>query len=171
MHISRLNPSPTLLTVNVVPPANAPSQLVSDPAIIRRRMELLTSDMLTRTLTLMSRNGHTQAKRLLSETQRIISTISSLVADPSRSPRTSLSAAQSLAHLTLASCAEDVAVVLEGCTNREDFRPIAAFASQQSIVLLTQRSWSPRSRTEQLYFSSDNALYLLQKSQTFVSAR
>lgn len=42
------------------------------PSIVQRRMELLTSDMLTRALTLVSRGQHERAHHLLSETRSIL---------------------------------------------------------------------------------------------------
>ncbi|KAG7118061.1 hypothetical protein HYQ45_015632 [Verticillium longisporum] len=42
------------------------------PGIVQRRMELLTSDMLTRALTLVSRGQHDRAHTLLNETRSIL---------------------------------------------------------------------------------------------------
>jgi hypothetical protein len=42
------------------------------PSIVQRRMELLTSDMLTRALTLVSRGQHDRAAHLLNETRSIL---------------------------------------------------------------------------------------------------
>ncbi|KAF8254193.1 hypothetical protein K440DRAFT_656787 [Wilcoxina mikolae CBS 423.85] len=42
------------------------------PMVVQRRMELLTSDMLTRALTLVSRNQHERAQTLLKETRTIL---------------------------------------------------------------------------------------------------
>ncbi|RMJ25023.1 hypothetical protein PHISP_04115 [Aspergillus sp. HF37] len=42
------------------------------PSIVQRRMELLTSDMLTRALTLVSRGQHDRAQHLLTETRGIL---------------------------------------------------------------------------------------------------
>ena len=42
------------------------------PSIVQRRMELLTSDMLTRALTLVSRGQHDRAHHLLKETRTIL---------------------------------------------------------------------------------------------------
>jgi hypothetical protein len=71
--ISRL-PVPVLLMVNIAPPPDSsrPLSNVSDPAVVRRRVELLCSDMQTRCLLLMSRRNPQQAQRLLTETRRIV---------------------------------------------------------------------------------------------------
>lgn len=42
------------------------------PMVVQRRMELLTSDMLSRALTLVSRNQHERAQTLLRETRTIL---------------------------------------------------------------------------------------------------
>jgi hypothetical protein len=42
------------------------------PSVVQRRMELLTSDMLTRALTLVSRGQHERASHLLTETRSIL---------------------------------------------------------------------------------------------------
>jgi hypothetical protein len=72
-HFSRL-PVPALLMVSIAPPAdlNRPVTNNSDPAVVRRRVELLCSDMQTRCLLLMSRRNPQQAQRLLTETRRIV---------------------------------------------------------------------------------------------------
>ncbi|KAL1881406.1 hypothetical protein VTK73DRAFT_4166 [Phialemonium thermophilum] len=70
---------PSLLAITMLP-AN-PSQKKSwgntppippHPNIVQRRMELLTSDMLTRALTLVSRGQHERAHTLLNETRSIL---------------------------------------------------------------------------------------------------
>lgn len=75
-NVSRLG-HPVLLTVTLLPVSNssrsqAPS---SDPVIVRRRMELLASDMITRALVLVSRKNYPQAQKLLGETRRILHTV------------------------------------------------------------------------------------------------
>lgn len=70
--VSRL-PHPQLLTVAFIP--HTASSPPADPAILRRRMELLASDMLTRALLIASRKNYIQADRILRETKRIIETM------------------------------------------------------------------------------------------------
>ena len=73
-------PRPSLLAITVLP---APSKskntarpvtppIPPHPSIVQRRMELLTSDMLTRALTLVSRGQHDRAHHLLKETRSIL---------------------------------------------------------------------------------------------------
>ena len=77
-HITRLA-HPVLLTVTLTPPhpsrARSAAPPGSDPDIVRRRMELLTSDMITRALVLVSRKNHQQAQKILVETRRILHTV------------------------------------------------------------------------------------------------
>ncbi|KAF4503808.1 hypothetical protein G6O67_008860 [Ophiocordyceps sinensis] len=70
-------PRPSLLAITMLPAStghkkawqNTPP-IPPHPSIVQRRMELLTSDMLTRALTLVSRGQHDRAHTLLNETSR-----------------------------------------------------------------------------------------------------
>lgn len=77
-HVSRLA-HPVLLTVTLLPNTGSrprtPAANGSDPVIVRRRMELLASDMITRALVLVSRKNVPQAQKLLTETRRILHTV------------------------------------------------------------------------------------------------
>lgn len=70
---------PSLLAITMLPVnPRASTQRQSTPpipphpSIVQRRMELLTSDMLTRALTLVSRGQHDRAHHLLKETRTIL---------------------------------------------------------------------------------------------------
>lgn len=73
-------PRPSLLAITLLPsvskktPTDRPSTppIPPHPHIVQRRMELLTSDMLTRALTLVSRGQHERAHHLLKETRSIL---------------------------------------------------------------------------------------------------
>lgn len=74
------SPRPSLLAITMLPP-NPKSKnqtrpitppIPPHPSIVQRRMELLTSDMLTRALTLVSRGQHDRAQHLLTETRSIL---------------------------------------------------------------------------------------------------
>ncbi|KAF2191510.1 hypothetical protein K469DRAFT_556977 [Zopfia rhizophila CBS 207.26] len=73
-------PRPSLLAITLLPslskknPSGRPSTppIPPHPSVVQRRMELLTSDMLTRALTLVSRGQHERAHHLLSETRSIL---------------------------------------------------------------------------------------------------
>lgn len=71
---------PSLLAITMLP-ANPRAKSIArpmtppippHPSIVQRRMELLTSDMLTRALTLVSRGQHDRAHHLLKETRSIL---------------------------------------------------------------------------------------------------
>lgn len=74
------SPRPSLLAITMLPPhpktknAGRPISppIPPHPSIVQRRMELLTSDMLTRSLTLVSRGQHDRAHHLLNETRSIL---------------------------------------------------------------------------------------------------
>ena len=76
---SRLS-RPSLLAITMLPPSNKTKSngrpitppIPPHPSVVQRRMELLTSDMLTRALTLVSRGQHERAHHLLSETRSIL---------------------------------------------------------------------------------------------------
>ena len=73
-------PRPSLLAITMLPgnlkskqngrPLTPP--IPPHPSIVQRRMELLTSDMLSRSLTLVSRGQHERAHHLLHETRTIL---------------------------------------------------------------------------------------------------
>ncbi|KAH6687323.1 von Willebrand and RING finger domain-containing protein [Plectosphaerella plurivora] len=72
-------PRPTLLAITMLPTQakqkgswNGSPPIPPHPSIVQRRMELLTSDMLTRALTLVSRGQHDRAHTLLNETRSIL---------------------------------------------------------------------------------------------------
>lgn len=73
-------PRPSLLAITMLPAPGSSKKLSwqnnppipPHPHIVQRRMELLTSDMLTRALTLVSRGQHDRAHTLLNETRSIL---------------------------------------------------------------------------------------------------
>lgn len=72
-------PRPSLLAITMLPaspksknPRPMTPPIPPHPSIVQRRMELLTSDMLTRALTLVSRGQHDRAQTLLQETRSIL---------------------------------------------------------------------------------------------------
>lgn len=75
-------PRPSLLAITMLPATtlqqkkqtwgNGGPPIPPHPLVVQRRMELLTSDMLTRALTLVSRGQHDRAQHLLKETRSIL---------------------------------------------------------------------------------------------------
>lgn len=157
-------PYPSLLTITVTPPTKtgdkAPDSpasasttgTVSDPTIVRRRMELLTSDMITRTLLLMSRRQDAGAQRLLMETTRIFSAIIANLIPPSMNEH-NISPETRYANDVLQACLEDIEQLRSGCNDRGEFDSVTRnFGAQQAVALRDQRAWSGRTATEALFF-------------------
>lgn len=73
-------PRPSLLAITILPSSSRKNSsgrpptppIPPHPHVVQRRMELLTSDMLTRALTLVSRGQHERAHHLLKETRSIL---------------------------------------------------------------------------------------------------
>ncbi|ESZ92848.1 hypothetical protein SBOR_6756 [Sclerotinia borealis F-4128] len=98
-------PRPSLLAITMLPAPtnqkkhttwNSAPPIPPHPSVVQRRMELLTSDMLTRALTLVSRGQHDRAQHLLSETRSILKGLGKgglppIPPPPSRSPNNNLS--------------------------------------------------------------------------------
>lgn len=89
-HFARV-PRPSLLTVTILPKENSRdsqgsmnSAIPPHPAIIQRRMELLTSDMLSRSLTLAARGQVENAQTLLIQTRSILSGLGKAASFPPR---------------------------------------------------------------------------------------
>ncbi|KAF9893575.1 hypothetical protein FE257_010887 [Aspergillus nanangensis] len=74
------SPRPSLLAITMLPPSSKSKHsgrpvtppIPPHPSIVQRRMELLTSDMLTRALTLVTRGSTDRAQHLLMETRSIL---------------------------------------------------------------------------------------------------
>lgn len=160
-------PYPSLLTITVTPPVknsnNAPdspassstSGTVSDPTIVRRRMELLTSDMITRTLLLMSRRQDSSAQRMLVETTRIFNAITANLIPPNVNEST-VSAETRYANDVLQACLEDIEQLKRGSLDRAEFDTATRnFGAQQAVALRDQRAWTARTSTEALFFSRE----------------
>jgi len=154
-------PYPALLTTTVMPPPKSGpaspggSSAVSDPTIVRRRMELLTSDMITRTLLLMSRRQDVQAQRLLTETTRIFGAIIANLVPPSTDEST-LSLTTRYAHKVLLACLKDVEQLSAGCSDRTEFEQVTRnYGAQQAVSLRDQRAWTSRTATEGLFFAKE----------------
>jgi len=175
--VSRLA-HPVLLTVTLLPmSASSPraSSTVSDPVIVRRRMELLASDMITRALVLVSRRNFPQAQKIMGETRRILHTVmqsmsrslaASNAGGRNRKEILTLSAVramQSILHdLQILSEALDDNVELFAHDQRN-------FGAQQAMILRDQKSWSGRSATERLFWTTDNSIELASRSTDWVA--
>ena len=97
---------PSLLAITMLP-ANPRAKSTSrpltppippHPSIVQRRMELLTSDMLTRALTLVSRGQHDRAHHLLKETRSILKGLGKGGLPPIPQPNTKVASAPTSVH-------------------------------------------------------------------------
>lgn len=97
---------PSLLAITMLP-ANPRAKTMSKPitppipphpSIVQRRMELLTSDMLTRALTLVSRGQHDRAHHLLKETRSILKGLGKGGLPPIPQPTSTVASAPNSVH-------------------------------------------------------------------------
>ena len=183
-HVSRLA-HPVLLTVTLLPspsrgsplsPSGTPTPPASDAVIVRRRMELLASEMITRALVLVSRKNVSQAQKVLSETKRILHTVLSNISQslPPPSSHTVRNRKETLtlsAVRALQSILADIQVLAEGLhENVELFaHDQRNFGAQQAMILRNQKSWSGRTPTEKLFWTMDNSIELVSRSTDWVA--
>ncbi|KAG9041337.1 hypothetical protein FS837_012403 [Tulasnella sp. UAMH 9824] len=182
-HVSRLA-HPILLTVTILPPpassrpASPNTEKPSDPVIVRRRMELLASDMITRALVLFSRKNYEQALKIMSETRRILNTVlqtigsnlSGLNASTTRSRKELLTLS---AIRALQAVLQDIQILTDAMDDNpelfaHDHRNLGA---QQGMILRYQKSWSGRTAIEKLFWTTDSSIDLVQRSNDWVSIR
>lgn len=97
---------PSLLAITMLPAnprAKSSSRPITPPipphpSIVQRRMELLTSDMLTRALTLVSRGQHDRAHHLLKETRSILKGLGKGGLPPIPQPNSKITSAPASLH-------------------------------------------------------------------------
>ncbi|KAJ7115992.1 Pleckstrin homology domain-containing protein [Mycena epipterygia] len=183
-HVSRLA-HPVLLTVTLLPAQAGvprPPTAVSDPVIVRRRMELLASDMITRALVLVSRRNFPQAQKILGETKRILHTVLQTIsrALPPPNPHGNGNGGTTRNRrelLTLAAVRamqamlQDLAVLSEALDENVELfaHDQRNFGAQQAMILRDQKSWTGRSATERLFWTTDNSIELVSRSTDWVA--
>jgi hypothetical protein len=216
--VSRLA-HPVLLTVTLLPvgtqqPSRGPGGNTgngngSDPVIVRRRMELLASDMITRALVLVSRKNYAQAQKIMSETKRILhmvlQTISRTLPPPgsgsgstngrgdyaASSGGTSRNRKEILtfaAVRAMQAILQDLQVLVEALEENvelfaHDQRNFGAqqvrsvsfvcfckcsLDCTQAMILRDQKSWSGRSATERLFWTTDHSIELVSRSTDWI---
>lgn len=192
MITSRL-PNPGILTLEIDshstdPLTNGPpglAAIVAEPTVTRRRLEVLVSEMITRSLLLISRKNYSQALRVITETRRIIDTVVQALNGPNQSKRRSLvvhrsnqrrvrEAANQRTVSSLMAMMSDLDVLSEGLEHqhRSSFdRDGRNFGAQQAMILRDQKAWTARTDTEYLYLRDDNAAAFTAWSASFASMR
>jgi hypothetical protein len=138
-------------------------------------MEVLASDMITRSLVIAARKNFGHATRILRETKRVIDTMATAMRGtlPVQGQPLSRRDAATLHSLEgLAATMQDVDMFLEGLeVNKELFTmDHRNFAAQQAIVLRSQRSWTVRTPTE-LHYATPDVQALIQASADYAASR
>jgi len=188
--VSRLA-HPVLLTVTLLPMSagnnnmnnnNNPSRPVansaSDPVIVRRRMELLASDMITRALVLVSRKNYPQAQKIMNETKRILHTVLQTISRSLPPPNSHGGTIRNRKEiLTLAAVRamqailQDLQILAEALDENVELfaHDQRNFGAQQAMILRDQKSWSGRSATERLFWTTDNSIELVSRSTDWIA--
>ncbi|KAG6821446.1 hypothetical protein H0H93_010170 [Arthromyces matolae] len=173
---------PVLLTVTLLPMSGSsrPPAAASDPVIVRRRMELLASDMITRALVLVSRRNFPQAQKIMGETKRILQTVLQTISrslSPPNPNGNGMSVRNRKELLTLAAVRamqailQDLQVLSEALEDNVELfaHDQRNFGAQQAMILRDQKSWSGRSATERLFWTTDNSIELVSRSTDWVA--
>jgi len=177
-HVSRLT-HPVLLTVTLLPMTGGRSPTnPSDPVIVRRRMELLASDMITRALVLVSRKNFPQAQKIMSETKRILHTVLQTISRSLPGPTSNGGTIRNRKEIltlgavrAMQAILQDMQILSEALEeNKELFaHDQRNFGAQQAMILRDQKSWSGRSATERLFWTTDNSIELVSRSTDWVA--
>lgn len=172
---------PVLLTVTLMPQSNngpKPTSPLSDPVIVRRRMELLASDMITRALVLVSRRNFPQAAKILSETKRILHTVLQTISKTLPPPNAHGSTMRNRKEVftlaavrTMQAMLQDLQILVEALDDNVELfaHDQRNFGAQQAMILRDQKCWSGRSATERLFWTIDNSIELVSRSTDWVS--
>ncbi|KAJ6610219.1 Pleckstrin homology domain-containing protein [Mycena sp. CBHHK59/15] len=179
-HVSRLA-HPVLLTVTLLPASSAVPRAptaVSDPVIVRRRMELLASDMITRALVLVSRRNFPQAQKIMGETKRILHTVLQTISRALPPPNSNGGTVRNRREILTLSAVramqailQDLQILSEALDDNVDLfaHDQRNFGAQQAMILRDQKSWTGRSATERLFWTTDNSIELVSRSTDWVA--
>ncbi|KAG5647812.1 hypothetical protein DXG03_007735 [Asterophora parasitica] len=172
---------PVLLTVTLLPLSNSArpqASPTSDPVIVRRRMELLASDMITRALVLVSRRNFPQAQKIMGETKRILQTVLQTISRALPPPSANGGTVRNRKEILTLSAVRAIQAILQDlqilAEALEDNVELFAhdqrnFGAQQAMILRDQKSWSGRSATERLFWTTDNSIELVSRSTDWVA--
>lgn len=189
--VSRLA-HPVLLTITLMPSGSSSnsgygnhnggkngSKGPVDPVIVRRRMELLASDMITRALVLVSRKNVPQAQRILNETKRILHTVLQNITralpppNPQSQSQTHRNRKEALilsAVRTLQSVLADISILSEALSENVDLfaHDQRNLGAQQAMILRDQKSWTGRSATERVFWTAEAACEMVGRSRDWI---
>ncbi|KAI0060210.1 hypothetical protein BV25DRAFT_967949 [Artomyces pyxidatus] len=179
-HVSRLA-HPVLLTVTLLPASNNPPRVPpgsSDSVIVRRRMELLASDMITRALVLVSRKNYVQAQKVMNETKRILHTVLQAITQSLPPPSSHGSTVRNRKEIltlgavrVLQAILQDMQILSEALEENVELfaHDQRNFGAQQAMILRDQKSWTGRSATERVFWTTDNSIELVSRSTDWVA--
>lgn len=180
-HVSRLA-HPVLLTVTLLPAGQQQQHRspmpASDPVIVRRRMELLASDMITRALVLVSRKNYPQAQKIMNETKRILHTVLTTITQTLPPPSNHGSTVRNRKEiLTLGAVRimqailQDMQILSEALEDNVELfaHDQRNFGAQQAMILRDQKAWTGRSATERVFWTTDNSIELVARSTDWVA--
>ena len=177
--------NPTILTMEVDSTSQDPTiaensaavvASLADPTVTRRRIEILVSDMITRSLLLVSRKNHAQAQRILTETRRVVETVVNSIPVPAHEtaaaalsvrgagmsrvggPRRQRELLHAQTLESLNALLDDLDTLVDGLENSKTSfeRDTKNFGAQQAMVLRDQKAWTTRTNTEFIRFRDDN---------------
>ncbi|KAG8220993.1 hypothetical protein J3R82DRAFT_2501 [Butyriboletus roseoflavus] len=178
--VSRLA-HPVLLTITLLPMAASGSPKPpkpSDPVIVRRRMELLASDMITRALVLVSRKNFPQAQKIMNETKRILHTVLQNVSKTLPAPNSDGTTIRNRKEILILGAVRAMQAILQDLQILSEAleENVELFAhdqrnlgAQQAMILRDQKSWSNRSATERLFWTTDNSIELVSRSTDWMA--
>ncbi|KAI0039358.1 hypothetical protein FA95DRAFT_1684325 [Auriscalpium vulgare] len=179
-HVSRLA-HPVLLTVTLLPASASPQRAPtgnSDAVIVRRRMELLASDMITRALVLVSRKNYAQAAKIMNETKRILHTVLQTITQTLPPPSSHGSTVRNRKEVltlgavrVLQAVLQDMQILSEALEDNVELfqHDQRNFGAQQAMILRDQKSWTGRSATERVFWTIDNSIELVSRSTDWVA--
>jgi len=180
-HVSRLA-HPVLLTVTLLPAGgNSPVRQQpgrSESVIVRRRMELLASDMITRALVLVSRKNFPAAQKIMNETKRIMHTVLQQVSQSLPPPSSNGTMVRNRKEQLTLACVRVLQAILQDMQTLSDAleenvdlfaHDQRNFGAQQAMILRDQKSWTGRSATERVFWTTDNSIELASRSNDWVA--
>jgi hypothetical protein len=180
-HVSRLA-HPVLLTVTLLPAGgNSPVRQQpgrSESVIVRRRMELLASDMITRALVLVSRKNFPAAQKIMNETKRIMHTVLQQVSQSLPPPSSNGTMVRNRKEQLTLACVRMLQAILQDMQTLSDAleenvdlfaHDQRNFGAQQAMILRDQKSWTGRSATERVFWTTDNSIELVSRSNDWVA--
>jgi hypothetical protein len=149
------------------------SSHTSDPVIVRRRMELLASEMISRALVLVTKGNFQQGRVIFAETKRILHTVLPTISQSLPPPNANGSTVRNRKELlTLAAVRamqamlQDLQVLAEALEDNVEMfsHDNRKFGAQQAMILREQKAWTGRSATERLFWTADYSIELVSRS-------